>query len=118
MHLIPAERCVGPLPSFRINFAFRETASLRGVALLINGGKTMPARPSHIPHAMERSTLQRMSPTVGMPSEKLHPAGKQIIAKMVAKGWIERQSDARGRHVYCITVTGLEALKAPIPKGR
>jgi hypothetical protein len=78
----------------------------------------MPARPSHIPHAMERSTLQRMSPTVGMPSEKLHPAGKQIVAKMVAKGWIERRSDARGRNVYCITATGLEALRAPIPKGR
>jgi hypothetical protein len=54
----------------------------------------MPARPSHIPHASERSTLQRMSPNVGTPSEKLYPAGKQTIAKMVAKGWIERQSDA------------------------
>jgi DNA-binding PadR family transcriptional regulator len=53
-----------------------------------------------------------------MPSEKLHPAGKQTIAKMVAKGWIERRSDARGHHVYCITVIGLEALRAPIPKGR
>jgi hypothetical protein len=37
---------------------------------------------------------------------------------MVSKGWIERQSDARGRPVYFITATGLEALKAPIPKGR
>jgi hypothetical protein len=53
MHLIPAERCVGPLPSLRINLAFRGTASLRGVALL-----------------------------------------------------------------NCITVTGLEALRALIPKGR
>ena len=78
----------------------------------------MPARPSHIPHAMERSTLQRMSPTVGTPSENLHPAGKQTVAKMVAKGWIERQSDARGRPVYCITEAGLAALRATIPKGR
>jgi hypothetical protein len=43
MHLIPAERCVGPLPSLRINLAFRETDSLRGVDLLINWNKTMPA---------------------------------------------------------------------------
>jgi hypothetical protein len=50
-----------------------------------------------------------------MPSEKLYPAGKQIVAKMVAKGWIERRSDD---HVCCITATGLEALRAPIPKGR
>jgi hypothetical protein len=59
-----------------------------------------------------------MSPTVGTPSEKLHPAGKQTVANMVSKGWIERQSDARGRPVYFITATGLKALKAPIPKGR
>jgi hypothetical protein len=78
----------------------------------------MPARPSHIPHAMERSTLQRMSLTIGTPSEKLHPAGRQTVAKMVAKGWIERRSNAQGRTVYCITSLGLEALKAPIPKGR
>jgi hypothetical protein len=78
----------------------------------------MPARPSHIPYATERSTLQRMSPTVGTPTEKLHPAGKQTVANMVAKGWIERQSDAKGRPVYCITAIGLAALRAPIPKGR
>jgi hypothetical protein len=57
----------------------------------------MPPRPCHIPHASERSTLQRMNPTVGTPTHKMHPAGRQTIAKMVAKGWIERASDARGR---------------------
>jgi hypothetical protein len=74
----------------------------------------MPPRPSHIPHAMERSTLQSMSSTVGTPSDKLR-AGKQTVAKMEAKGWIERRPDARGRPVYCITTSGLEALKSPIP---
>ena len=78
----------------------------------------MPTRPSHIPHATERSTLQRMSPTVGTPIENMHPAGKQIVANMLAKGWIQRQSDAQGRLAYCITPAGLDALKAPIPQGR
>jgi hypothetical protein len=55
-----------------------------------------------------------MSPIVGTPSEKLR-AGKQTVAKMVAKGWIERRPDGRGKPVYCITAAGLEALKSPIP---
>jgi hypothetical protein len=37
-----------------------------------------------------RSTLQRMSPTEGLPIEKLHPSGKHTVANMAAKGWIER----------------------------
>jgi hypothetical protein len=77
----------------------------------------MPARPSHIPHAVERSTLQKMSPSNGLPIEKLHPAGKQTIASMV-KGWIEGRSDDRGRAIYCITEAGYDALRALIPKGR
>jgi hypothetical protein len=92
--------------------------SFISLPILINRGTTMPARPSHIPHTIERSTLQKMSLTVGTPSAQLHPAGKQTVAKMVAKGWIERRSNAQGRPVYCITVAGLEALKAPIPKGQ
>jgi hypothetical protein len=55
----------------------------------------MPPRPSHIPHASERSTLQRMNRAVETPTHKMLPAGRQTIAKMVAKGWIERASDAR-----------------------
>jgi hypothetical protein len=78
----------------------------------------MPPRPSHIPHSMERSTLQRMSPTTGLPIEKLHPAGKHTVASMSAKGRIERRSDERGRAVYCITAAGQEAMKAPIPHKR
>ena len=75
----------------------------------------MPARPSHIPHSIERTTLQRMSPSQGQPIEKLHPSGKQTIASMLLKGWIERRSDDHGRAVYCITPAGQEALKIPIP---
>jgi hypothetical protein len=55
----------------------------------------MPARPPHIPHATERTALQRMSLTRGLPPERLHPAGKQVIAGMQAKGWIEKQPDGR-----------------------
>jgi predicted transcriptional regulator len=42
----------------------------------------------------------------------MHPAGKQIIAGMFAKGWIEKQPDGR---TYCITPAGGEALRAIIP---
>jgi hypothetical protein len=52
-----------------------------------------------------------MSPTRGLRSEQLHPAGKIVIAGMLAKGWIEKQPDGR---TYCITPGGKEALKAII----
>jgi predicted transcriptional regulator len=45
----------------------------------------------------------------------MHPAGKQIILGMLAKGWIEKQPDGR---TYCITPVGKEALKAIIPMNR
>ena len=73
----------------------------------------MPARPSHIPHATERSVLQKMSRTRGLPLERLFPAGKQMIVRMQAKGWIEKQPDGR---TYCITQVGEEAMKALIPE--
>jgi predicted transcriptional regulator len=47
--------------------------------------------------------------------EQLHPAGKQLIASMVVKGWIEKQPDGR---TYCITAAGDAALKAVIPVKR
>lgn len=78
-------------------------------------GKLMPARPSHIPHATERTALQRMSLTRGVRPEQMHPAGKQIISGMLAKGWIEKQPDGR---TYCITPAGDEALRAIIPTKR
>jgi hypothetical protein len=75
----------------------------------------MPTRPSHLPHNLERSTLQKMSATRGLPSAQLHPAGKQTIAGMLAKGWIEKRSDPRGGTTYCVTPAGKAALKAKIP---
>ena len=72
----------------------------------------MSQRPAHIPHNTERTALQKMSFTRGLPAEQLHPAGKKIIGGMVAKGWIEKQPDGR---TYCITLAGKEALKATIP---
>jgi hypothetical protein len=75
----------------------------------------MPPRPRHIPHNTERTVLQKMSPTRGLTFEKLHPAGKQTVAGMIAKGWIEKQPDGR---TYCITPAGDAALKAIIPVTR
>src|SRR4051812_33901972 len=72
----------------------------------------MPSRPSHIPHATERSALQKMSPKRGLRPEQLHPAGPKIIAGMLRKGWIEKQQDGR---TYCITPAGETALRAVIP---
>lgn len=78
----------------------------------------MPAWPSHIPDARERSTLQKMSPREGLSFEKMHPAGRHTVAGMLAKGWIDRRSDDLGRAIYCITEAGYDALRALIPKGR
>jgi hypothetical protein len=78
-------------------------------------GEMMPARPSHLPHNLERTALQKLSATPGLPSAKLYPAGKQTITGMLAKGWIERQSDASGGARYRITLAGEAALKAKIP---
>jgi DNA-binding PadR family transcriptional regulator len=75
----------------------------------------MPARASHIPHNLERTTLQKMNATHGLSSAQLHPAGKHTIARMIAKGWIEKQMDANGGARYRITPTGEAALKAKIP---
>ncbi|WP_074817515.1 MULTISPECIES: hypothetical protein [Bradyrhizobium] len=70
----------------------------------------MPARPSHIPHAIERAALQKMSVGMGLSSDKLYPAGKQTIAAMLTKGWIERNGGS-----YFITEAGQAALRALIP---
>ena len=75
----------------------------------------MPPRPKHIPHNIERTIMQKMSPTRGLTYERLQPAGKRAVAGMVAKGWIEKQPDGR---TYCITPAGDEALRAVIPVKR
>jgi hypothetical protein len=75
----------------------------------------MPQRPGHIPHANERTALQKLKPGEGLPIEKMHPAGRATVEKMVAKGWLELGSDTRGRRTYCVTAAGQEALRTPIP---
>jgi hypothetical protein len=53
----------------------------------------MPARPTHIPHNLVRTTLQKMSATRGLSSAQLHPARKETIAGMIAEGGIEKHID-------------------------
>lgn len=73
----------------------------------------MPAPPPHIPRANERTVLQKLSLTSGLPPEKL--AGKKLISNMLAKGWIRKQPDGR---TYCKTSKGVEAMKALLPAKR
>jgi hypothetical protein len=68
----------------------------------------VPAPPPHIPRANERTVLQKLSLTQGLPLERLYPAGRQLIANMVAKGWINKQANGR---TYCRTSKGEAALK-------
>jgi hypothetical protein len=77
----------------------------------------MPSRPSHLPHNVERTALQKMSATRGLPFAQMHPAGKRTIAGMVEKGWIAKQLDG-ARAIYHITPAGEAALKAKIPADR
>ena len=78
----------------------------------------MPPRLSHLPHNLERTALQRLSATRGLLLAQLHPAGKQTVAGMEAKGWIKKQSDVGGRTRYCITPAGEAALKGEDRFGR
>ena len=39
----------------------------------------MAPRPTHIPHNVERTALQKMSPTRGLTTERLYPAGSQRL---------------------------------------
>ena len=75
----------------------------------------MPPSPPHIPQSNERAVLQKLGLGKALPLEQLYPAGKQLIASMVAKGWIKKQADGR---TYCRTPEGEGALKALIPPKR
>jgi predicted transcriptional regulator len=75
----------------------------------------MAPRSAHIPHNVERTALQKVSPTRGLTAVQLFPAGSQTIAGMAAKGWIEKQPDGQ---TYCITPAGVSALRAAIPVKR
>jgi hypothetical protein len=74
----------------------------------------MPPRPSHIPHAIERSALQQLLSGKALSFVQLHPAGKDTVASMLGKGWIASETHAHGVR-YRITVAGEAAFKAKIP---
>ena len=46
----------------------------------------MPPSPPHIPQSNERAVLQKLGLSKALPLEQLYPAGKQLVASMVAKG--------------------------------
>jgi predicted transcriptional regulator len=56
--------------------------------------------------------LQKLGLSKALRLDQLYPVGKQLIARMVAKGWITKQDDGR---TYCRTPAGDEALRAIIP---
>jgi len=73
----------------------------------------MAPRASHIPHAIERSALQKLIAVGPLPFFKLHPAGRGTVDAMVGKGWLT----VEGQN-YKITEAGEAAFKAPIPMRR
>jgi DNA-binding PadR family transcriptional regulator len=74
----------------------------------------MPARPSHIPIASERIALQKLIKGHTLSLVKLHPAGKDTLARMLSKGWIVREAHAHGLQ-YRITAAGEAAFRAKVP---
>ena len=79
----------------------------------------MPTGRSHIPQAEERTVLQKMSLTRGIRPEQL-PAGKLMIATIVAKRWIEKQAAQPGKLNFDHHAPGLReaalAAKAATPR--
>ncbi len=75
----------------------------------------MPAPARHIPHNLERTTLQKMNATEGLLVRQLYPVGQGTLDRMIATGWIEKQMDAKAGARYRITPAGEAALKVKIP---
>ena len=75
----------------------------------------MPLRPSHLPHNLERSALQKLNAEWALASSKVHPAGKKTIAGKLAKGCIKEQMVGDQGASYVISPEGDAALKAKIP---
>ena len=78
---------------------------------------SMPPRSAHIPHAIERSALQRLLTGQALSSLQLHPAGKDTLAGLLKKGWIVSESNEHGLR-YRITAFGEAAFKARIPTSK
>jgi hypothetical protein len=59
--------------------------------------------------------MQKLRAGQQLPLNKLHPAGRLTVVKMVAKGWIEGPLDGG---TYRLTDAGASALRATIPERR
>jgi len=73
----------------------------------------MSPRAANIPHARERSALQKLISGKSLSLVQLYPTGKDTVAGMVDKGWIICETLAQG-HRYRITSAGTEAFRAKI----
>ena len=95
-------------PEFQENHK-RLKAERRAREAETKGKKQMPLRPGHLPNHVERSCLQQLQAHCELRADRL-PAGKQALAKLIEKGWIESLGFA-----YRITPAGEAAMKAKIP---
>jgi hypothetical protein len=78
----------------------------------------MAPRVAGIPHHRERESLQQIKNRNWVVQTDLYPAGKETIASMLRKGWIERREDPVGLVQFRITQAGKAAMAAKIPGGR
>jgi hypothetical protein len=72
----------------------------------------VPARPSDLPNYYERIALQKLAKGSELSAAQLAPAGRQTIAKLLEKGWIQHGDAAR---LYRITKAGDAAMRAELP---
>jgi hypothetical protein len=86
--------------------------------LWLKGEEKMAIRDSEIPHYRERASLQSIEHGNWVSQTALYPAGKQSIANMLRKGWIETEIASSGAHQFRITRAGKAALVTKIPIGR
>jgi hypothetical protein len=71
-----------------------------------------------IPHHGERASLQSIKDRDWVVQTDLYPAGKETIASMLRKGWVEQRVDpAAGVVQFRITQAGKAALTVKIPSG-
>jgi hypothetical protein len=70
----------------------------------------MPPRIGNLPNVFERDALQKFG-SGDLTGARIGSAS--VIAKLLAKGWIQRGRESR---VYRITLSGVAALRAPIPR--
>jgi hypothetical protein len=75
----------------------------------------MALRDPKIPDSRERSALQLMKHGNWVARNDLYPTGKNAIASLVRKGWIEQRIGPSASKQLRITPAGRAALAAKIP---